>query len=72
MGEPITLYGKNGETREVYGLAAAQALTAGGVWHATAEAAQAAGKGDAAVTEPVEEPAPPAPDKPTQRKGAKS
>ncbi len=72
MGEPIILYARNGKTREAHGLAEAAALTADGVWYATAEAAQAAGKGDAVVTEPVKESAPPAPDKPTQRKGAKS
>ena len=66
MGEPIILYARNGKTREAHGLAEAAALTADGVWYATAEAAQAAG------TEPVKESAPPAPDKPTQRKGAKS
>ena len=69
MAEPITLHGKDGQTVTAYGLAQAATLLASGVWFATVEQAKAAGKGGAAVKEPVTVSAPPAPAKPVVRKG---
>lgn len=73
MGEPIILHDANGNTYTVYARSQAETLLRGGQWYATeAEATAAtakAGKGGATVTEPVVEPAPPAPAKPTPRRG---
>jgi hypothetical protein len=68
MGEPITLHDASGNTYTVYSRSAAEAMLRGGQWYAT-EAEAAAGKGGATVEEPVTVSAPPAPAKPTPRRG---